>query len=411
MTMSTAAEENVPPAAAPAADAKAQKSKKTLTTLATVGLVAALGGGLYYAVNRGLETTDDAQIDADIVSIPTRTASTVVAVHFTENQTVKKGALLVELDDAPAKARLAQAQANLEVTRANAEAAEADEQVITTNAVGNKTVAQAQVQGAVSTASATKPQIAEAQALVDSAQANFERARIDLERAKTLLSNGSISQAEMDRAQTTFDVASASLTQSRSRLLAMRASTDQANSQVQVASAKLKQAADVDMLVRQAHAKALSARAQMATAEAARDLAALDLSYTKISAPSDGVVSKKTVAIGQMLSPGQGVAQLVPNDGEWVTGNFKETQLTKMHTGQPAEVEIDAFPGKKLHGEVESFSAATGARFSLLPPDNATGNFTKVVQRVPVRIRLHDAPADLGIRPGMSVVLTVNTRR
>jgi len=404
--MSTTAENTAPAAA----DSKAQKSKKTLTTLATVGLVAALFGGLYYAVNRGMETTDDAQIDADIVSIPTRTSSTVVAVHFSENQTVKKGALLVELDDAPAKARLAQAEANLDVANANAQAAEADEQVITTNAVGNKSVAQAQVQGAMSSASATKPQIAEAEALVASAQANFDRARIDLDRSKTLLANGSISQAEMDRAQTTFDVASASLAQSRSRLLAMRASTDQANSQVQVASAKLKQAADVDVLVRQAHAKAQSARAQVATAQAARDLAALDLSYTKIVAPSDGVVSKKSVAVGQMLSPGQGVAQLVPAEGEWVTGNFKETQLTKMHVGQPAEVEVDAFPGVKLHGEVESFSAATGARFSLLPPDNATGNFTKVVQRVPVRIHLRDVPSELAIRPGMSVVLTVNTR-
>jgi membrane fusion protein (multidrug efflux system) len=387
-----------------------KKSRKTLTVMASIGLVAALAGTAYYAAHRGLETTDDAQVDADIVSIPARTTSTVVAVHFVENQAVKAGALLVELDPEPAKARLAQAEANLEAAKANADAADADAQVTGTTAVGNKSVAQAQVQGAASSATATKQQIAEAEAQALSAQASFDKAKVDLDRSKALAASGSISKADVERDQTAFDTANASVAQAKAHLATMRASTDQAYSQVQVASAKLKQTTDVDVLVRQARAKAQSARAQVATAQASRDLAALDLAYTKIVAPSDGIVSKKTVIVGQMISPGQGIVQLVPVQRDWVTGNFKETQLANMHVGQLAEVELDTYPGVKLHGEVESFSAATGARFSLLPPDNATGNYTKVVQRVPVRIHLRDVPEGLVLRPGMSVTLTVNTR-
>jgi membrane fusion protein (multidrug efflux system) len=397
-------------AATSAAATQKQKSRKTLTIMATIAAVGAIIGTGYYLKTHGLESTDDAQVDADIVSIPARTSSTVIAVHFTENQTVKAGDLLVELDPEPAKARLAQAEANLDAAKATADAAEADAEVSTTTAVGNKSVAQAQVQGAASSATATKQQIAEASADVQSAQANFDKAKIDLERAKALAKSGSISPAEVERGQTTFDTANAAVASAKARLATMRASTDQAFSQVQVASAKLKQANDVDVLVRQARAKAASARAQVATAQATRDLAALDLAYTKIVAPSDGLVSKKSVTVGQMIVPGQGVVQLVPVQHEWVTGNFKETQLAGMRVGQPAEIEVDTYSGVTVHGEIESFSAATGARFSLLPPDNATGNFTKVVQRVPVRIRLHDVPDSVVLRPGMSVTLTVNTR-
>ena len=148
----------------------------------------------------------------------------------------------------------------------------------------------------------------------------------------------------------------------------------------------------------------------MATAEAARDLAALDLSYTRIIAPRDGLASKKSVITGQMLSLGQPVVQIVPIDDVWVTANFKETQLNKMRAGQSATVSVDAYPGLKLSGSVQSFSGATGARFSLLPPENATGNFTKVVQRIPVRIHL-EAPQDRPLRPGMSVEVTIDTRK
>ncbi|HXK20707.1 MAG TPA: HlyD family secretion protein, partial [Polyangiaceae bacterium] len=166
--------------------------------------------------------------------------------------------------------------------------------------------------------------------------------------------------------------------------------------------------------VAEARARAASAQARVATTEALRDLAKLDLSYTKIFAPHAGIVSRRSVAEGQLVSAGQAVVMLVPDARKggsvWVTGNFKETQLAKMKIGQPATLTVDAY-GRELHGKVESFSGATGARFALLPPDNATGNFTKVVQRVPVRVKLDDVPPDLMLLPGMSVELTVNTRQ
>jgi membrane fusion protein (multidrug efflux system) len=151
------------------------------------------------------------------------------------------------------------------------------------------------------------------------------------------------------------------------------------------------------------------AQARVATAKAARDLAALELSYTKIYAPRDGVVSKRAINVGQMVTPGSGIVALVPTRDLWVTGNFKETQLEHMKVGQHARVKIDAY-GVTLDGQLESFSAATGARFTLLPPDNATGNYTKIVQRVPVRVALKDLPRDVQLRPGLSVELSIDTR-
>jgi membrane fusion protein (multidrug efflux system) len=145
-------------------------------------------------------------------------------------------------------------------------------------------------------------------------------------------------------------------------------------------------------------------------AQAARDLAALDLSYSKIKAPRDGLASRKSVAVGQMLQAGQPICMIVPTDSVWVVANFKETQVGHMTPGQPAEISVDAFGGHELHGKVESISGGTGARFSLLPPENATGNFTKIVQRIPVRIQLDQPPANAVLRAGMSADVTVNVR-
>ena len=412
--MTTATETAMPPPgnadASPPAKAAVRRSSPTRWILAALVGVSVVVGLVWYLIHRGLETTDDAQIDGDIVAVPARLAATVLRVHFVENQAIQAGALLVELDAEPAAARLAQAEANLQVARANADAADADARVTETNAHGNRSVAQASLQGASSSASATKQQIAEGDANVAAATATLQNASTERERSQRLLASGAVSQAQVDQMQTAFDRARASVDQAQAKRASLRASTAEALSNVQVAGAKLREANQVDVLVAQARAKADAARAQVATMQAARDLAALELSYTKISAPSDGVVSKKTVTVGQMLAVGQAVGQIVPPTQRWVTGNFKETQLTHMRAGQAADVTIDAFPDITLHGDVESFSGATGARFSLLPPDNATGNYTKVVQRVPVRIRLRDLPANLPLWPGMSVDLTVNTR-
>jgi membrane fusion protein, multidrug efflux system len=376
-----------------------------------LGLGLALAGGvLWYVLRHGIETTDDAQIDADVLLVPARIGGTAMTVDFVENQVVTTGQLLAELDAAPLRARLALATANLEAARASAEAADADARVVEVNVRSNLSAAQAGVSGASSSATASRSQIVAGDAEILQVQATADQAKIDLGRAQTLFKETAIPRAQLDQAQATYDAASAALASARARASSLRASAAQAASEVEQASARLRQSANVDALIEQARAKARTAHAQVATAEAQRDLAALDLSYTRILAPQDGVISKKSIAVGQVLAAGQPIGQLVPTGTVWITANFKETQIAHMRVSQPVDVEVDAFAGS-LHGHVESFSAATGARFSLLPPDNASGNFTKVVQRVPVRIQLDDVPADMPLRPGLSVDVKVNTRR
>jgi membrane fusion protein (multidrug efflux system) len=406
--MTTAADSAIDRSAADAPSARATASRKTFF-LALAAVVAVAGAVSWYVLHRGLESTDDAQTDADVVAVPARLSGTITHVYFTDNQEVKADTLLAEIDDAPAKAKLAEAEAQLASAIANAEGADADVELAEVNAVGNKSVAEAGLRTASVGAASFADQIREGEAELRTAEANLAQATTDHERANTLFQNGSIAKAEFDRAETAFSVAKASFEAARARVEAIRAEATQAQSRVVEASARAKQNSNVAAVIRQARARAAAAHAAVDTARAARDLAALDLSYTKIRAPHDGVVSKRTINEGQSVSAGQAIVQLV-TPRVWVTANFKETQVGKMRPGQPAHFTVDAFPGFEFVGDVESISGATGARFSLLPPDNATGNFTKVVQRVPVRVRVHDVPAGVVLRPGMSADLTVDTR-
>ncbi|WP_394826379.1 HlyD family secretion protein [Pendulispora albinea] len=372
--------------------------------------LAVAGAAGWYLAHRGLETTDNAQIDANIVAVPARTAGTVAHILFVENQKVHAGDVLAELDDAPTKARLAQAEATLASAIASADAADADAVVAESNAIGNKSFADASLQTARAGVATTQDQIKEREAQVQSAEAALAQAKLDRDRAKALFDSGAVAKSVFDQADTAFNRASADLDAARSRLTTEKLTVTQTRSKVAEADAKAKQANNVPVLVRQARAKAAQAHAQVQMAQAQRDLAALDFSYTKILAPHDGVVSKKTINEGQNVALGQTIVQLVTPE-IYLTGNFKETQVTNMHVGQPAHFKVDAFPGRELEGEVESLSGATGSRFTLLPPDNATGNFTKIVQRLPVRIKLHAAPDGIVLRPGMSVDVTVDTRK
>lgn len=391
------------------AEARARPSRRRLAVLAVV-LAAATGAGGWMLAHRGLESTDDAQIDADVVGLAARTSGVVVKVSFTDNERVERGRVLVELDPEPARARLAQAEANLEAARAAAIAAETDARLATTSAKATSRAATASLSAASAGASASRDQIGEAHARVTAAETARAQAKTDFDRVERLFRTGSLSQAQLDQATTARDTAEANVAQARAHLASLESTAVQAMSRVGEASAKVEQTRDVDAFVALAEARARGARAKVAELEAARDLAALELSFTKIVAPEDGVVSKKSAAVGQTLAMGAPIAQLVPARAVWVTANFKETQIGRMQGGQHAEIEVDALPDARLRGTVESLSAATGARFALLPPDNATGNFTKVVQRVPVRIRLDDAD-HAALRPGMSVEVTVDTRK
>ena len=385
-------------------------ASKQKLIFATLGIVAAAAGGAWYVAHRGLENTDDAQVDGDVVAVPARIGGVISHVNFTENQKVKAGDLLAELDDTPMRARLAEAEAAVASATATAQALDSEVLVAEANAVGNKSVAEAGLQSASVGVTSYADQIHDAEAAVKTAEVSLTQATNDDERGKSLFANGSIAKAEMDRLDTARSVAESNLAGARARLASAREAATQARTKVVEASARVKQSSLVEPLVRQAQARAEAAHAQVATAQAARDLAAMDLSYSKIYAPSDGVVSKKTIQEGQAVALGQAIVQVVTNR-TWVTANFKETQIGHMRVGQPVEFTVDAYPGVEFAGDVESVSGATGARFTLLAPDNAPGNCTKVVQRVPVRVRLHEQPAGFSLRPGMSVDLTVDTRK
>ena len=393
-----------------AAEGAKPRSKKMLVVLGLLGAVA-VGLGAYFVAHRGLEDTDDAQVDSDVVGLSARTSGMIVKVLFEDNQKVTAGTVLAEIDPEPAKARLAEAEANLDGARATALAAETDAKLSTTNAHATNKAAVASLSATASSATASRDQINEAQARVTTAQASAAQTKLDLDRVAQLSASGALSQAQLDQARTNNDMAQASLVQAKASLSVLQSSASEATSRVSEASAKVDQTKDVDAFIAMAQARLAGARAKVAELEAARDLAAIDLSYTKIVAPQDGVVSKKNVAIGQTIGVGTPIAQMVPSKAVWITANFKETQVGNMRVGQSASIEVDALSGRKLHGQVESFSAATGAKFALLPPDNATGNYTKIVQRMPVRVKLDALPDGVVLRPGMSVEVVVDTRK
>lgn len=387
---------------------KAKKRGKALVILPVVLLV---GGGLVaYEIitHEGLQSTDNAQVEAEVVAVPTRIGGVVTQVLFEDNQRVAAGDPLAILDDGPARARVAQAEAAVAAAEAQAKAADSDVVVATTNASGSNDVAAASKITAQSTVTTARVQLREGEAAVRAAQAAYSQAKANKTRDEALFNGGALAKSAYEATATAAQVAASNLDAARARLATLRAGVAQAESRIGEADARLEQTRDVDSVVAQAAARAAAAHAQVEVARAALALARLELSYTTVVAPRAGVMSKKTVAVGQMLAPGQALAQLV-TDGRWVTANFKETQITHMRVGQPVEIDVDAFPDHPLRGHVESFADGTGARFTLLPPDNATGNYTKVVQRVPVRVRLDDEPGGVALRAGLSVEVTVDT--
>ncbi len=384
------------------------KSHRNLVLL-LLAVAAAIAGGVFWVVRHGRESTDDAQIDADVVLVPARVDGVVKKVSFTENQRVKAGDVLAELDDATLVARLAQAEATLARATAQAQAAAANAELAERNAVGNKSASRASLTGAAVGEKTEAAQLVEGQAQLAGAEAQLAQATADAERARRLQPSGAITKAELDQAETQFRLASSNVDQAKARIAALQSSVAAARSRVEEASARAAQNDDVSSMVRQARAQADAANADVKVAAAMRDLAALNLSYARIVAPQDGVISKKSINAGQQLGAGQAIGQLV-TEARWVTANYKETQVANMREGQRVTVSVDAFSGQELHGVVESISSGTGSRFTLLPPDNASGNFTKVVQRVPVRIRLTDVPRGIVLRTGMNVDATVDTR-
>jgi membrane fusion protein (multidrug efflux system) len=386
---------------------------------------AVVGVAAWLWLTAGRESTDDAQVDAHVTQIAARVGGTVLKVNVEDNREVAAGAVLVELDPRDYQVAVDRARAALADAEAGAAAARSDVPITTQSSSSNLTTAHGGVSQAASGVTAAQKQVEAAHARVASAQAKLReqeataaKAARDVERLRGLLAKDEISQQQFDATQAAAESAKAAADSARAQVaeaeagvLVAESQLAQANAGSQQAQAALQSARTAPEQVKQITAKADAAQAQVLQAKAALAQAELNLQYTSIKAPVAGVVSRKTVEAGQVIQAGQPLFAIIPLQDVWVTANFKETQLRDMRPGQRAEVTVDAYGGRTFKGHVDSIAAATGARFSLLPPENATGNFVKVVQRVPVKIVL-DANQDAGhtLRPGMSVVPTVYTR-
>jgi membrane fusion protein (multidrug efflux system) len=396
------------PVAAPAPEPSGRKRLLVRGGIAAAAALALLFG-LHLFLTRGEETTDDAQIEADVVPLAPRVAGAVLRVAVQDNQQVGKGDLLFELDPADYAARAQQAEAELATAEAQATAAEAQVQVVEASARGGFAGARAAVSSSAAALLQTDAQIEAARAAQRRAEAEAVKARADLARAQQLRAGDAIPQAQLDTALAAAETAEAGVASARANLAAAEEAKRTARGRVGEAQGRLGQSTPVAAQIAAAHASAELARARAKSAAAALELARLQLSYTKVVAPADGQISKLTVREGQLLAPAQPVGQLVPGR-TYLVANFKETQIGAMRPGQRVDVDLDAYGGKTLRGTVESLSGGTGARFSLLPPDNASGNFVKVVERVPVRIAWVDPPQGLALRAGLSATVTVHTR-
>ncbi len=390
----------------PAVVVPRRSARRPIIVLAAVVTVLVVGIGGYALATAGQENTDDAQVEADIVPIAARVGGAVLRVLVSENQVVKKGDVLLEIDPADFAARLKQAEAEVATAKAQAAVADAQVHIVEATARGGFATARALYSGSGVGVSSADASIAAARATLARAEADAKKAQLDLERAKELKAANAVPQERVDNAQASRDATLATLQAAQAQLSVAEESKRAALSRVDEAKGRVDQSAPIDAQIAAAHAAADLAHARTKASEAALELAQNQLSYTHVMAPASGVVSRLGVHDGQLVQLGQPLASLVP-EGTYVVANFKETQVGRIAKGQKVEVVIDAWPNKKLEGVVESVSGGTGSRFALLPPDNASGNFVKVVQRVPVRIAWKEVPTGPSLRAGLSADVTV----
>jgi membrane fusion protein, multidrug efflux system len=382
----------------------------------------ALGAGVWAWSTSGRESTDDAQVDAHLTQMAARVGGTVTKVAVDDNQLVEAGALLIELDPRDYQVAVDKARAELADAEATAIAAHSTVPITSTTAASNVTTARGgitQAQGGVAASEteieAARARIVSAQARLREAEANAAKSARDVERLRGLLAKDEVSRQMFDATSATADAQKATVDSARSQVAEAEAGLRVAESKLaqarageQQAHAELQTAQTGPSQVAATRARASAAEARVQQFRAALAQAELNLQYATVKAPVRGIVSKKGINVGQVVQAGQPLLAIVQIDDVWVTANYKETQLKAMRPGQRAVISVDAYGGREYKGKVDSIAGATGARFSLLPPENATGNFVKVVQRVPVKIVLDPGqdPEHL-LRPGMSVTPTV----
>ncbi len=351
---------------------QAPKGRGRLILAVVVAVLAVAGGVMSYHYKDRI-TTDDAQVDGHLVNVACKVYGSVEKILVDDNQAVKAGDLLVQLDARDLQSRVDQATAALEQAMAKVSSSVADDS-----------------KAKVSLEQAESSELQVAQANLDAAKATLDKARADLKRAQPLAERQEISAQELDHFRTQADVAESEWNAAQRRLAGVRQEADIRRADTLSKGAKVGEA-----------------RAEVEAARANLEALRLQLGYTRIEAPVDGVVTRKIVELGQVIQPGQGLMTLVPLAETWVTANFKETQLARVHPGLRAEVSVD-MNGQVLKGTVDSVAGSTGSRMSLLPPENAVGNFVKVVQRIPVKIKLDPADTQkVVLRPGMNVDATI----
>jgi membrane fusion protein (multidrug efflux system) len=382
-----------------------RKAKRAYVILAIVALAVV---GIYYGhgyLTRNKVKTDDAQVDADVTPISPTVPGVVLHLRVTDNQRVEAGQVLAELDPTDYQLKVASAEADLAAAEAQAEMADAQVEIVKSTSAGGLTTAQAQLQGSSASVRTAAAQVDVASAALARAKAEEAKADQDLADAEKLLKSGAFTGQQVDLARTNRDTAHAAVAAAQASLEAAREQQSLSRSHVAEAKGHVAQSAPVDVQIAAAQAAAKHAHVKVDGAKAALALAQRMLEHTKIIAPAAGYVSKLAAHEGQLIQPGTTLLMLVPAT-TYVIANFKETQIARIRAGDPVDIEIDALDAT-LHGKVVSVSPGTGARFSLIPPDNATGNFVKVVQRVPVKIEWAQGEDVGAMRAGLSAEVTV----
>ena len=384
-----------------------QSPKRSVLLLAAGLAVAIAGAGSYLFATRNDVNTDDAQIDADVITVAPRVGGSVVKVDVRDNQKVRAGVVLIEIDPAEYQAREKQAEADLALAQAQAVGAHAQATIVEAQVTGGLSTARAALSGSSVAVSEADSQVVAAQAAIARAEADQRKAQLDFKRAQQLFADKAVAQNQLDAAQAAYDSTNAQLKSAQANLSVARDAKHQAVTRVAEAKGRFETAKPIVAQVAAAQATAAAADARVDSARAALDLAKLQLGYTKVVAAVNGTVSRVKLQPGDLLVADQTVMELVP-ESIYIEANFKETQIGALKPGQPVTITVDALGRRKFKGKVESLSGGTGARFSLLPPDNASGNFVKVVQRVAVRIAFLELPKDAQLAAGLSADVTVD---
>lgn len=391
-----------------------EKNPRRKFIVLAVVLLLVIGAGLFYWHSTFTESTDDAQVDGDLYQVSSRISGQVIKVYVEDNQQVHAGDLLAEIDPKDYQVALEQAQANLASAQATAIQATANVPIATVSASTSVSTTGSDVQGAQAAVEQARKQAQAAQARVDQAKANQVKSDLDVQRYTPLVEKDVISRQQYDGAVAQAAANKAAVLEAEAQDIGQQAAVTQALQRLAQAKSQANESVrNGPEQVRAQQARADAALAEVKQAQAKVDQAQLDLGYTRITAPATGIVNKKNVQVGSNLSVGQDLLTIIPLTDLWVTANFKETQIDRMHAGQPVTIEVDALGGRKFSGKVTQIGGATGSRLSLFPPENATGNYVKVVQRIPVRIDFADLKkedADFKLRPGFSVTPDVRVK-